>query len=57
MIKWAIIFAVIAVLLGFLGFGGMAGAAMGIAKLLFGIAILIAIVLFVLGVTVYKKVT
>lgn len=57
MIKWAIIFAVIGLIAGALGFGGAAGAAMGIAKFLFFAAIIIAVVLFVLGVTVYKKVT
>lgn len=56
MIKWAIIFAVIGIVAGLLGFGGMAGASMGIAKLLFGIAIVIAIILFLLGSTIYKKV-
>ncbi|MCF5953409.1 DUF1328 domain-containing protein, partial [Xanthomonas perforans] len=38
-------------------FGGMAGAAMGIAKFLFWAGIIIAIVLFVLGMTIAKKVT
>lgn len=57
MIKWAIIFAVIGVIAGVLGFGGIAGGAFGIAKFLFWAAIIIAIVLFVLGLTVYKKVT
>ena len=57
MIKWAIIFAVIALVLGALGFGGLAGAAMDIAKVLFWLAVIIAIALFVLGFTVYKKVT
>lgn len=57
MIKWAIIFAAIAAVLGVLGFGGLAGAAWGIAKVLFWIAVLVAVVLFVLGFTVYKKVT
>jgi uncharacterized membrane protein YtjA (UPF0391 family) len=57
MIKWAIIFAVVALVLGALGFGGLAGAAMGIAKILFWLAVVIAIALFVLGFTVYKKVT
>jgi len=56
MIKWAIIFAVIGLIAGLLGFGGMAGAAMGVAKFLFIAAIVIAIVLFLLGMTVYKKV-
>lgn len=57
MIKWAIIFAVIGLIAGVLGFGGIAGGAFGIAKFLFWGAIIIAVVLFVLGLTVYKKVT
>lgn len=57
MIKWAIIFAIIGVIAGVLGFGGIAGGAFGIAKFLFWTAIIIAVVLFVLGFTVYKKVT
>ena len=57
MIKWAIIFAIIALVAGALGFTGVAGAAMGIAKFLFWAAVIIAIVLFVLGMTIYKKIT
>ena len=57
MIKWAIIFAVIALIAGALGFTGVAGAAMGIAKFLFWAAVIIAVVLFVLGMTLYKKLT
>ena len=57
MIKWAIVFAVIGLVAGVLGFGGLAGASMGIAKLLFWAAVIIAVVLFVLAMTVYKKVT
>lgn len=57
MIKWAIIFAVIALIAGALGFGGIAGGAMGIAKFLFIAFLVIAAVLFLLGVTVFKKVT
>jgi uncharacterized membrane protein YtjA (UPF0391 family) len=57
MIKWAIIFAVIGLVAGVLGFTGAAGVAMGIAKVLFFAALLIAVVLFVLGVTIYRKVT
>ncbi|OQP76066.1 DUF1328 domain-containing protein [Xanthomonas phaseoli pv. syngonii LMG 9055] len=57
MIKWAIIFAIIGLIAGALGFGGMAGAEMGIAKFLFWAGIIIAIVLFVLGMTIAKKVT
>ena len=57
MIKWAIIFAVIGLVAGLLGFTGIAGAAMGIAKFLFWAAVIIAVILFVLAVTIFKKVT
>lgn len=57
MLKWALIFAVAAIILAALGFGGLAGAAMAIAKILFWIALIIAVLLFILGVTIYKKVT
>jgi len=57
MIKWAIIFAVIGIIAGILGFSGIAGGAFGIAKFLFWAAVIIAVVLFLLGVTVFKKVT
>ena len=40
-----------------LGFGGIAGAAVGIAKFLFWAGIIIAVVLFLLGMTVAKKVS
>ncbi|MDQ8051324.1 DUF1328 family protein [Luteibacter sp.] len=57
MIKWAIIFAIIGLVAGALGFTGAAGAAMGIAKLLFWVGIGIAIVLLILGLTVAKRIT
>ena len=57
MIKWAIIFAIIALIAGALGFTGVAGAAMGIAKFLFWATVIIAVILFVLGMTIYKKIT
>ena len=57
MLKWAAIFAVIALVAGILGFGGIAGAAWGIAKLLFWVFIAIAVILFFLGLTVYKSVS
>ena len=57
MIKWAIIFAIIGVIAGVLGFGGIAGGAMGIAKFLFWAGIIVAVILFVLGMTVAKKIT
>jgi len=57
MIKWAIIFAVIALIAGALGFTGIAGASMGIAKILFWIAVVVAVIFLVLGLTLMKKVT
>ena len=57
MIKWALIFLVAALVLALLGFGGLAGAAMGIAKVLFVVALVIALAMLLLGVTVYRKVT
>ena len=57
MLKWAAIFALVALVLAVLGFGGLAGAMIDIAKILFWLAVIIAVALFVLGFTVYKKVT
>jgi len=57
MIKWAIIFAALALVMAVLGFGGLAGAFIDIAQILFWLAVVIAIILFVLGYTIYKKVT
>ena len=57
MIKWAIIFAVTSLILAILGFGGLAGAFFDIAKILFWIAVIIAALLFILGFTIYKKIT
>jgi uncharacterized membrane protein YtjA (UPF0391 family) len=57
LIKWAIIFAIAALVLGALGFGGLAGASMGIAKILFVAAVILAIIFFVLGLTAVKKIT
>ena len=57
MIKWAIIFAIIGLIAGVLGFTGLAGAAMGIARFLFWAAVIIAVVLFLLAVTIFRKIT
>lgn len=56
MLKWAIILAVVALILGVLGFTGLAGIFVDIAVILFWIAVIIAVAVFVLGLTVYKKV-
>lgn len=57
MIRWAIIFAVIGVVLGALGFGGLGGAFVDIAKILFFIAVALFVVFLLLGVFAAKKVT
>ena len=58
MIKIAILFIVVAAVMGVLSFGGLVvGAALGILKILFWIAAIIAVVLFVLGFTVFRAVT
>ena len=41
MLGWSLMFLIIALIAGVLGFGGIAGAAAGIAKVLFFIALLI----------------
>ena len=57
MLRWALIFLVIGLVAGLLGFTGIAGAAVGIAKLLFFAAAAIFVVLLVLGITIFKQVT
>ncbi|MCG7349473.1 DUF1328 family protein [Sphingomonas sp. ACRSK] len=49
MLRWAIIFLIAGLVLGVLGFGGIGGAFVDIAKILFFIAIAIFVVLLVLG--------
>ncbi len=49
MLTWAIIAFVIALIAGALGFTGVAAAASTVAKILFGLFLVIAILLFVLG--------
>jgi len=50
LLHWAIIFLVVALVAALLGFGGIAGTAMEGAKLLFWVAIVLAIVAFVVSV-------
>jgi uncharacterized membrane protein YtjA (UPF0391 family) len=49
LLHWAIIFLVVAIVAAFLGFGGVAGTAMEGAKLVFWIAIVIAVISFVIS--------
>lgn len=50
MLRWALFFLVIGLVLALLGFGGIGGAFIGIAKLLFFIAIAVFLVLLILGI-------
>ena len=49
MIKWAIIFAIIGLIAGALGFGGLAGASIEIAKIIFFVAVVLFLVSAVVG--------
>ena len=44
MLSWAITFLIIALIAAVLGFGGIAGTAAGIAKILFGVFLILFIV-------------
>ncbi|TPG41341.1 DUF1328 domain-containing protein [Sphingomonas koreensis] len=56
MLKWAFVFLIIGIVLAVLGFGGIGGAFIGIAKILFFIAIAVFVVLLVLGLMAGKAV-
>lgn len=49
MFKWALIFAVAAIIAAVLGFGGVAGAAASIAKLLFFVGLALVVLFLILG--------
>ena len=57
MLKWALIFAVVALIAGALGFGGVAGAAAGIAKFLFVLFAIGFVIFLALGVFAGRKLT
>ena len=57
LLKWAIIFLIISGVAALFGFTGISHGAADIARVLFFIFLTICIVLFVLGLTIYKSVT
>ena len=57
MLKWALIFAVVALIAGGLGFTGVAGAAAGLAKILFFLFLAGFVILLALGFFAGKKIT
>lgn len=56
MLKLALIFLVVGLALGALGFGGVGGAFVGIAKILFFIALALFLIFLVLGLVAGKTV-
>lgn len=56
MFKWALIFAVVAIVAALLGFGGIAGASASIAKILFFVGLALVVLFLILGVIGGRKV-
>jgi uncharacterized membrane protein YtjA (UPF0391 family) len=56
MLKWALIFAVIAVVAGWLGFSAAAGAAAAIAKILFFLFLAACVLFLIAGVAIGRRV-
>jgi uncharacterized membrane protein YtjA (UPF0391 family) len=56
MIRWAVIFLVLGLVMAVLGFGGIGGAFIDIAKILFFVAIAVFVVLLVLGIVAGRKI-
>ena len=57
MLKWALIFLVVGLILGAMGFGGIGGAFVGIAKILFFIAIALFVIFLILALVAGRAVT
>lgn len=57
LLKWALVFLVISLIAALFGFGGIAAGAADIARVLFYVFVAICVVLFILGLFVYKSVT
>lgn len=49
MFIWAVIFLIIAVVAGLFGFTNIAGTAMGLAKIIFAVAVILLIIFFISG--------
>jgi uncharacterized membrane protein YtjA (UPF0391 family) len=56
MMRWALIFLVVALVAGALGFTGVAGAAMGMAKILFFVAIGLFLIFLIAALAVGRKI-
>jgi uncharacterized membrane protein YtjA (UPF0391 family) len=56
MLKWALFFAIVAIIAGLLGFTGVAAGAAAIAKFLFVVFLILCVVFLVLGFVITKKI-
>ena len=57
MLKWAVIFLIIALVAALFGFTGIASAAAGIAKILFFLFLVLCVIFFILGMFAAKKIS
>ena len=55
MLKWALVFLLIAIVAGIFGFGGIAAASATIAKILFGIFLVLFIGALVIGLAIGSR--
>lgn len=55
MLHWAIMFLVVALVAAVLGFGGIAGVAVGLAKIVFFVAIVLFLISLVYGITTGRR--
>jgi uncharacterized membrane protein YtjA (UPF0391 family) len=57
MLRWAVIFLVIAIIAGILGFSGVAAASAGVAKVLFGIFLICFLLIVVFGLAIGRRIS
>lgn len=57
LLKWAVIFAIVALIAAVFGFGGIAAGAADIAKILFYVFLGLVVLFVILGTVVFRKVT
>jgi uncharacterized membrane protein YtjA (UPF0391 family) len=55
MLRWALIFLVLAIIAGFMGFGGVAATSAGIAKILFILFIIVFAVTLLMGLAAGRR--
>lgn len=57
LLKWAVMFLVVALIAALFGFGGIAEGATDIAKILFFVFLAVCVILFLMGAMTYRAVT